>query len=514
MRKLRVCIIDLINNNQAHAWYVQLMYANYRSIMPQIIGVWCQQEGHDVTYLWYGGHQNLLKELPDNADLVFISSFTFTAQYAYALSNVLRSRGAVTVLGGPHARCFPEDACKYFDYVLGLTDKTLIREILNDRTGHRPEGITLSAEKQPTELPGVRERWEFIEPAFRKASVIKAIPMISSFGCPFQCDFCVDSFIPYQPLDLQIIKDDLRFLIGKMKRPLVAWHDPNFGVRFNEIMNAIEEAVPPGSIKFIAECNLSLLSEPNVRRLVRNEFKFIMAGVESWFEYGMKSRTGAKTGMDKVRLVAEQVKMICKHVPLFHTNFMLGADMDEGPEPFELTKAFLEMVPGTYPAYAILTAYGRGSQRYEDYLSENRILPIPFHFLRTIHSSNVKPNHYSWIDFHDHVIALFKYSFSRQAMYQRFKAIKTTLPKWLSLGLSLSVGGVGKLRHYMEVRRLLGTDRRFRDFYERETTAIPQYFINRIRGDLGSLWPWLPDGASEYDPYSVGKRKAETRMTY
>ena len=32
-------------------------------------------------------------------------------------------RGAVTVLGGPHARCYPEDAQKYYDYVLGFTEQ-------------------------------------------------------------------------------------------------------------------------------------------------------------------------------------------------------------------------------------------------------------------------------------------------------------------------------------------------------------------------------------------------------
>ena len=31
--------------------------------------------------------------------------------------------GAITVIGGPHARCYPEDTARYFDYVLGFTDK-------------------------------------------------------------------------------------------------------------------------------------------------------------------------------------------------------------------------------------------------------------------------------------------------------------------------------------------------------------------------------------------------------
>ena len=58
-----------------------------------------------------------------DVDVVFIGAFTEAALLAYSLSNLFRSRGAVTVLGGPHARCYPEDARKYFDYVLGFTDQ-------------------------------------------------------------------------------------------------------------------------------------------------------------------------------------------------------------------------------------------------------------------------------------------------------------------------------------------------------------------------------------------------------
>ena len=88
------------------------MNANLASIMPQALAVWCEQEGHEVTFVCYTGFENLLDELPKDVDLVFIGAFTEAAQLAYALSALLRSRGAVTVLGGPHARCYPQDAAE------------------------------------------------------------------------------------------------------------------------------------------------------------------------------------------------------------------------------------------------------------------------------------------------------------------------------------------------------------------------------------------------------------------
>jgi hypothetical protein len=134
-------------------------------------------------------------------------------------------------LGGPHARCYPDDALQYFDYVLGFTNKETIADVLADRSPHRPEGRYLASGKQPMSLPGVKERWKFIEGTLKKAPLLKIVPMIGSMGCPYTCAFCIDSTVPYQPLSYQGTKEDLQFLLTKFKQPMIAWHDPNFGVR-------------------------------------------------------------------------------------------------------------------------------------------------------------------------------------------------------------------------------------------------------------------------------------------
>jgi hypothetical protein len=361
VHKLRIGIIDLVTRGPTRALYARVMNANLASIMPQIVGVWCEAEGHDVTFVCYTGFENLVEELPDKVDLVFIGAFSEAALAAYSLSNLFRSRGAITVLGGPHARCYPEDARKYFDYVLGFTDQAVIRDVLQDCSKHRPLGVHLAAPRQPLSLPGVRERWKFIEPTLRKAPALKLVGMLASLGCPYTCSFCIDSVVPYQPLDFGEITKDLQFLLTKQKRPRVGWHDPNFGVRFDDIMEAIEAAAPPDSIDFVAESSLSLLSEPHLERLRRNGFKAVLPGIESWYDLGNKSKTGARQGLDKVRDVSEHVNMIMRYLPYVQTNFVLGLDGDEGAEPFELTKRFIDLTPGAFPGYSLLSAFGRAA---------------------------------------------------------------------------------------------------------------------------------------------------------
>ncbi len=474
------------------------MNANFASLMPQVIATWCEQEGHHVTLVCFTGFEDLAKEVPDDVDIVFIGAFTQAAQTAYALSNRFRASGAVTVLGGPHARCYPEDSVKYFDYVLGFTNKQIIRDVLQDCSPHRPLGQYLSAAEQPSDLPGVRERWKFIEQTLRKAPLIKIVPMIGSMGCPYTCSFCIDSTVAYNPLNFEVIKEDLRFLMTRFKRPRVGWHDPNFGIRFEDYMGTIEEAVPPDSIDFIAESSLSLLSEPHLKRLKKNGFKAILPGIESWYELGNKSKTGSKQGEEKLRDVAKHVNMILEYLPYVQTNFVLGMDGD-GPESFQLTKKFVDITPAAFPAYSLLSAFGQAAPLNLEYQQDDRVIPFPFHFLNNNHAMNVKPKNYTWPEFYDQVIDLTAHSYSWSTIARRFRATTLRIPRWLNFVRAVSSEGFGRLKFYREVRRLLEEDRAFRAYFERETTELPAFYMNRLKNDLGELWEWLPEGAIYHD---------------
>ncbi len=66
MKKLRIGIIDIVSRGPTRALYARIMNASLASIMPQVIGVWCKEEGHEVTFVCYTGFEDLLTELPDN----------------------------------------------------------------------------------------------------------------------------------------------------------------------------------------------------------------------------------------------------------------------------------------------------------------------------------------------------------------------------------------------------------------------------------------------------------------
>jgi hypothetical protein len=503
MKRLKITVVDLVSNKPTSRLYSRLMNANFAAIMPQVVAVWCEQLGHDVRFICYTGDEEFTPEILDDTDVLFVGAFTLSAQLAYAISALFRRHGAVTVLGGPHARCYPEDASLYFDYVLGLTDKSIVADVLADGAPNRPVGRTLSAAAQPAELPGVRERWSFIEATIAKAPFIKIVPMIGSTGCPYSCNFCIDSVFKYQTLGFDQMREDLSFLLRRLKRPRVAWHDPNFGVRFDDYLSTIEEAVPPGRMDFIAESSLSLLSEDHLKRLKKNSFMAMLPGVESWQTHGNKSKSGSNVGMDKVRQVADHVNMILRYIPYVQTNFVLGLDCDEGPEPFELTKTFLDLAPGAYPAFSMLTAYGEAAPLNLDFQRQGRVRPVPFHFLNSTRALNVQPLHYAWPDFFSRMARLVGDAHSWPRIGRRFRATSGVHSRWFS---ALRASTSKKRKYYEGLTQKLTPGSHLLRFFEGETRELPTFFTDKIRSDLGPLWEALPEGAMVHDQLAYLKR--------
>jgi hypothetical protein len=498
---MRIGVIDLLGKEPPRNGYSRFMRMNNASIMPQVVAVWCEQEGHEVHMAYYSGPELIAGSVPDDVDILFITAFSQAALLAYAMSNYYRHRGVITVLGGPHARSYPEDAQQYFDYVVGMCDKELLVDILNDAEQHRPMGEYVSATKQPHVLPGLRERWKFLRPAMEKAKLLRLVPVIGSLGCPYKCSFCIDAVTPYVALDYDVMKDDMRFFLeSRLPRSCLVWHDPNFAIRFDDYLDAIEEAVPRGSITFFAEMSLALLKEDNLKRLQRNNFKAIAPGIESWFDIGDKSRMRNVKGMEKVERMAEHANLVNRYIPYTQCNLIFGLDSDDGPEPFELTKRFIDKAPGVYPHLALLSAFGRNAELNLQYQRDNRVLPTPFHFLDLVQAMNVKPANYSWVEFYTLVCDTFDYCFSPKALTRRLLAN----PKPL-LGIEQFFRGVSsernnRLARHRTMLRWLKEDPEVRDFYDGRTPEIPSVMVNTIKQHLGPLWEWLPENALHYDP--------------
>jgi hypothetical protein len=492
---VRVTVIDFAERGPTRDLFKRKMSPSFASVMPQAVAVWAEELGHDVRYLAYTGYEDIAA-LAGDTDVLIVGAFTLSAFTAYAVSNIYRAQGAITALGGPHARCYPEDAARHFDYVLGFTGKPEIAELLGEAAPHRPMGRLIGAARQPRAIPGVRQRWKYIAPTLAKAGPIKLIPMIGSFGCPYSCSFCIDATVPYQPLDFDQLKDDLRFIAANVKSPMLGWHDPNFGVRFKDYMDVMEEAVRPGSVRSIAEMSLSLLGDDNLDRLKKNGFVGMLPGIESWYDYGNKTRSTRVLGEERVLQVADHVNRVLDRIPFVQTNFILGLDSDRGAAPFELTKRFIDLTPGAYPAFSLFTCYGRASPLNLELQRAGRVNAMPFHFLDSNHGMNIVPLNYEWPEFYDLVADLTRHALGMRGTVRRFAANRGITARLFNLFRGLTTG---RPRYQAAMARRLREEPALLAFLNGETRALSPLFEAKIRSDLGAFWDALPPDALDHD---------------
>ena len=63
----------------------------------------------------------------------------------------------------------------------------------------------------------------------------------------------------------------------------------------------------------------------------------------------------------------------------------------------------------------------------------------------------------------------------------------------------MSSEGWGRIAYFTTIRQMLERERPVRRYFEGETTELPEFYVKRIKRELGPLWEYLPAGALEHD---------------
>lgn len=480
---MRIGVLELLNAAIDTPWpqkgYAYMVIKQNASIMPQAVSVWCRELGHEVFYATYYGQSDPKRLLPSDLDLVFISCHTQASPLAYALAKLYRREKTVSVVGGAHARGFPVDCLRFFDVVVGHCDQRLITEIL-DRP---PVGEIVDSGRTLQDIPSVRERMPYVRTATfwrGRPCRLTSISLLTSTGCPYNCDFCVDWNTPYAPLPLDRLESDLCFILREYPGALVAFHDANFGIKFDQVLDLLERVSHDGRKRYAMECSLSILRPDRLQRLGDVGFVFIAPGVESWTAYSHKAGTSSTvTGREKLERVVEHFELMREHVPILQANFIFGLDVDEGDEPVELTKEFITRAPFVWPMVSVPTPFG-GTPLYEQHLAEGRVLTsMPFAFYWGPYLATRLKN-YSPLSYYERYIQVFEHLTSRTMLARRLRATLGTA-RWVHLARALGMRQmVGRLRGFIHQMK---TDPQFRAFHEGESQTLPQFY-RRLQDDL------------------------------
>ncbi|CAN5561136.1 hypothetical protein BH11PLA2_BH11PLA2_04530 [soil metagenome] len=504
---MNVGIIELIAYTVPPEWHGRNVALAMRkilySVMPQVVAAWCRRRGHRTHYSTYYGQADPVTLLPDDLNIVFISATTQASGLAYALASYHRQRGVRTVLGGPHAKCFPADALRFFDIVVGECDEDLIDDILANRF----EPPLFVSSQRPKSLPGIAERFDDVvtagfEPHRRFGVNIAAV--FTSLGCPYTCEFCTEWNSRYTPLPTADLAADLKFIHDRDPKALIAFHDPNFAVRFDETMDVVE-AIGPRSNRYVMECSLSILRTDRLARLKRTNCLYVAPGVESWFDYGNKSLANGRQGQAKLDYVVERFKTLNEFVPGLQANFLFGSDEDRGREPADLTIDFVRRLPFVWPNVNIPSPYG-GTPLFDRYKADGRILAgMPLaNYCAPYLVTTLKQ--YNPVTFYRHLVRIQTAITSCTALARRVASPAPVAVRFAHAVQTLSFGE--QARETRMILRRLETDRQFRAFHEGERVPVPEFYQRHFDQRLGRYAALFPraDRTPCLDPVPADRR--------
>ncbi len=516
---MRVGILDILKDSaelgRLDGFFNRNFRRHYASITPQAVAVWCRQLGHEVHYATYYGQQQPDTLLPAELDVVFIAAYTQASTLAYGLARLYRRRGARTVLGGPHATSFPTDSLRFFDLVVHHCDKHLIDRILR---GDFPAGTVASSGHLLEDIPSVEERMPEIHTAgFNKGKrvMLSNVALLASLGCPYRCDFCVDAQNDYVMLPKDRLAADLRYVSEQLPGLLVSFHDPNFAVKFDEVLEILE-AVPEGRRNpYVMESSLSILRGERLERLRQTNCVFVAPGVESWTEYSNKAAAGRSTGREKLEGVVKHFTELHEAVPALQANFIFGTDNDRGREPVELTKEFIARLPFVWPVINIPVPFG-STQLFDVYMAEDRVLrtmPFAFYYMPNL---VLRLRHYDLIEYYDLLIEIYSAICSPRLLLRRLASARTSAVR--ALHLLRTAGAYSDLTNLRHIRRAFVSDPELRAFHEGRGGRLPEYYRRRLGTKLGpfaellseeDLTPHLEESAApvEREVVQLGARR-------
>jgi radical SAM superfamily enzyme YgiQ (UPF0313 family) len=450
---------------------------------PQAIALWCRQLGHEVYYATYYGQQDPRSLLPDALDVIFIATCTQASPIAYSLAKIFRREKTLTVIGGAHARSFPADCLRFFDIVVQDCDKAMIDEILK---GSYDRGTLATSGRRLEKMPSVEERLPEISIAHFKRgqpTALSWITLLASLGCPYKCDFCIDWDKPYVLFPPERLAADLQFISKHFPGIFVQYHDPNFGVKFDQIMEILMQIPKTNRNPYIMGCSLSILNRKRMQKLKETNCAFTLIGLESWANYSNKAGLGSIEGQKKLEKIVVHLRELYHYVKSLQVTLLFGTDVDRGDEPVELTKKLIRILPSIWPVVNIPIPFG-GTPLFERYLAEDRILKsMPFSFYCTPYLTTTLAN-YNPLKYYEKWVEINKVAISGKLLVRRISTSKNQLQKLAHLIRSFAVWE--QFFQMRRIRNLLRTDSKFRAFHEGRSNRLPEYYRRIYKKRLGS----------------------------
>ncbi len=300
--------------------------------------------------------------LEEECNLVGISCMTANAPRAYELCQEFKKRGKTVILGGVHPTILPDEALQHADsVVVGEAEgvwETLLKDFQNNNLKRKYYNPTPDLSK-------------YVPKDFSKIitkRLVNLIPIMTSRGCPYNCDFCCVTNLFGKKIRHIPIENVVRDIQESGAKSFIFLDDNIIG--HPKYAKALFKAIKPLNIIWVGQASISLLASDNelMQLAAESGCKILFFGIESVSEEQLQSMRKA---FNEIEHLERAIKKIKKLGILIHASMVFGFDNDT-KEVFKDTVRFLIKNKVSTVSFNVLTPYP-GTKIYEELNKEHRL---------------------------------------------------------------------------------------------------------------------------------------------
>ena len=355
-----------------------------------LIAAALKKQGHDVAIY---APQMAPVDWDDmySSDLVGISTTTSTAVEGYRFADDLRAHGTPVIMGGSHVTFMADEALAHADYVArGEGGELLMPELIEALRGARDLDTVagLSFTRHGAAVHNESRGWCTVLDdlpfpdltAIHGHEKLLTTPIMTSWGCPFNCNFCSVTAMfgkKYRYRSADSVLAEIR----EKKPKRIFFYDDNLAADKRRLKELLRRMIAEGvHVQWMGQVRADVARDDELLDLMhRSGCLIVFLGLESVSQDTLDAYDKHQTVDD----IATSIRKLHAHGILSHGMFVLGADSDT-PRTIQETVDFalrnaidsimlsaLTPLPGT-PQYEDLEAAGRiFDHRWEHYDSHH-----------------------------------------------------------------------------------------------------------------------------------------------
>jgi radical SAM superfamily enzyme YgiQ (UPF0313 family) len=369
---------------------------------PIYLATILKKRGHDIRVLnerLLGRDVNMTDLC---ADVLCLSTITSTATRAFEIARCfkLQNPQGKVIIGGIHVSMLPDEAAQYADHIVIGEGESVIADIVE---GKKTEKFITTQHINLDDYP--IPDFTLLE-NHRKMHMT---PMITSRGCPFDCNFCAVTEMfgkKYRTLSINNTMKTLRRLQPKK----VFFYDDNFAAIKSRTYDMVKRFKRSGlDFRWTAQVRTDVTNDPQlVEKMADAGLYNVYVGFESINPMTLK-RFNKAQGLKQIK---HSIKVFHDNGINIHGMFIFGSD-DDDRRVFRRTSEFCNHFGINSAQYATLVPLP-GTQVYNEFEKTGRLLHKRWEYYDGLHTV-FQPRRMTALELQQGMIDAYKdfYSYTR-----------------------------------------------------------------------------------------------------